>query len=355
MTRLSILFATVAILTLPADRSWSQQAAPTPTPAATTPPSKAGALSRLDGWLRRRTKPGAPAPATSIGALDPSSAVDISTSTPMPALTPQKARGVHLDLGRVSEVQGRLAEAADEYRKALAVEPGRGHDDDVEIARAHRKLAAVLDRQGKFSESAPHYAEALRLAPKDARAWNDAGYSAYLQGRFGEAQAHLRRAASLAPDDPRVRTNLGLALAAGGDDAGALDTLTRASGPAAAHLNLGYVLASTGRVPAARDQYRAALRYEPKQPLALDALTRLDTPPDRGPVTGNTALAPDRSADAQVARASAPARPEPKPSAPPIPATLPPILPPPRKSERASQPIPPPRVSPRPTAASAPR
>ncbi|WP_169972851.1 tetratricopeptide repeat protein [Tautonia rosea] len=192
---------------------------------------------------------------------------------PMPELTSQRTANVHLDLGRVFESRGQFAAAEGEYRRAIDAIDRKV--DRATQALAHRRLAAALDRQGKFADAAPYYAEATRIAPKDYRTWNDAGYSAYLQGRWDEAIESLRKAEALEPNDPRVLTNLGLALAASGQEDEAMTILSRAGGPSAAEANLAYILAANGRTDEARTRYRRVLEVNPANSLAQKALGQL--------------------------------------------------------------------------------
>ena len=121
-----------------------------------------------------------------------------------------------------------------------------------------------------------HYKKAIGLAPKDHRVWNDAGYSYYLQGRWADAERTLKSAERLAPEEPRIKTNLGLVLAAAGRPDAALPLLSQFSGDAIGHANLGYLLAATGQVDLARQQYLQALALRPNLDLARRALARLD-------------------------------------------------------------------------------
>ena len=171
--------------------------------------------------------------------------------------------------GAAYEAQGQFEAAAVDYQQALAAldKPGgpRGSNRSIaeQKATAHRKLAVVLDRLGRFGESDAHYKAALKLSPDDPKVWNNAGYSQYIQGRWEEAERTLKTAAKLAPGDAKVATNLGLALAAGGKVDEAFAVLAKAVGPAAAHANIGYVLAATGRRPEAIGHYRTALALQP--------------------------------------------------------------------------------------------
>lgn len=239
-----------------------------------------GRMARLRE--RRRSRHEGGSAAESAGGMAASGSMEqggLQPREPMPDLTPVRTCQVHIDLGRVHASQKHYAEAASCFREALAACPAHGAEAAGLRALAHRKLATALDCQGKFDDAAPHYREAVRLAPDDARAWNDAGYSAYLQGRLTEAETSLRRAAKLAPDDARIANNLGLALAAIGKTDEGFETMARAAGPAAAHANLGYLLAATGQDAAARGRYESALAQRPDMELARTALTLLDDAP----------------------------------------------------------------------------
>ncbi|RUL88583.1 tetratricopeptide repeat protein [Tautonia sociabilis] len=281
---------------------------------AAEPPALASASPIVEGMPKRD-----PAASQAVAPAAP-----IASET-MPALTPDRTARVHLDLGRVFEAKGELDAAEAEYRKAVS-SLSRKVDRDTRTL-AHRRLAGILDRQGKFAASAEHHEAALDLAPRDARAWNDAGYSAYLQGNWDEAISRLRKAQSLDPDDPRILTNLGLALAASGQVDEALPVLDRAGGPVAARANLGYILAATGRTDEARDRYLEALRLNPDHTVARLALGQLDATITPRPVDSiASAVPPPSRVDPAVSPASFfPTEPEPGPSS--HPASLLPRLP----------------------------
>lgn len=194
------------------------------------------------------------------------------------ALSAEQRVHAHFDLARAFEAQGKPDAAIAEYRSALDTFAalGRPRGDAPARARLHRRVAVASDRLGKFDQAREHYQVALRLTPKEPNLWNDAGYSAYLQGRWPEAEKALRRAAELDPSNPRILTNLGLALAASGKTDEALEVLTRAGGPASAHANLAYVLASTEQHQAARQHYATALAHQRDLPTAHEGLRRLD-------------------------------------------------------------------------------
>jgi Flp pilus assembly protein TadD len=213
----------------------------------------------------------APAPVVLNQALDESQVFHETA-------TDRQRFQVHLDFGKVFEAEGNFDQAAQEYQDALAVAESKGHTRfaAADRALAHRRLAAALDQLGRFAQAEDHYRKATRLNPKDARIWNDLGYSNYLQGRWTDAERALKTAQKLAPADPRVRTNLGLTLAAAGRSQEALPLLSGAEGDAAGHANLGYLLAATGQHDLARQHYQKALALRPDLQLARRAMAQLD-------------------------------------------------------------------------------
>jgi tetratricopeptide (TPR) repeat protein len=109
----------------------------------------------------------------------------------------------HELLGRDLSAQGLDAEAAQTFRRCLALDPPR--------ARVHVELGNVLRRLGS-EEATTHYDEALRLEPENPDAHYSVGLMHAIAGRFEEAQSSFERAAQHYEDDrPLVYFNLGVA------------------------------------------------------------------------------------------------------------------------------------------------
>jgi tetratricopeptide (TPR) repeat protein len=242
-------------------------------------------LSRRKQLAKQLAPPAAPQPLeTPPGtvAVDLSRPQDDTPFLPHPTQT-QRIR-VHLDFGRVFESQGSFEAALAEYQDALAAceNRGLGKSFSQEEALAHRRMGNVLDKLGRFAQAEVHYKQALKLKPKDPKVWNDAGYSYYLQGRWADAERALKTAAKLDPQDSRIKTNLGLTLAAAGRTKEALPLLSQFSGDAIGHANLGYLLAATGQLELARQQYLQALALRPNLELAQRALDRIEQMQESG-------------------------------------------------------------------------
>jgi tetratricopeptide (TPR) repeat protein len=222
--------------------------------------------------------PQAPQNAAPAATLDLSQKERDSQDQPRNTASPRQKFQVHIDFGRIFETQGNFDAAIMEYQDALTIlkDKRRGVFQPADEALAHRRIGGALDRLGRFAQAEVHYKKALTLAQKDPRVWNDTGYSYYLQGRFAEAEIAFKTALRIAPDDERIKTNLGLALAAAGRSDEALSLLSRSTSDAIGHANLGYLLAATGQLDLARQQYETSLALRPDLELARRALVQLD-------------------------------------------------------------------------------
>ena len=216
---------------------------------------------------------------------------------------PEQEFNVHVELARFQEAQGDNESAVLEYQKAVDVCEKKGSAlahaklGPAQHSLAQRRMAAALDRMGRFTQAETHYLKALKLAPKDPKVWNDAGYSYYLQNRLADAERSFKTADSLGPNNALVLTNLGLVLAAEGKNDESLAVFTRAGGPAVGHANLGYILAAMGKTNLAREHYQSALGLQPgvdprprgprqarfRHPRSSDHGRRLDRPSPQRP------------------------------------------------------------------------
>jgi tetratricopeptide (TPR) repeat protein len=95
---------------------------------------------------------------------------------------------------------GRLAEATEEQARAVALAPY-----DIELRKS---LAELLARRRLFREAAVAYQEILAIDPTNAHAHAGLGYMLVLTDRRNEAAQHWREALRLQPDFPGLRERL---------------------------------------------------------------------------------------------------------------------------------------------------
>lgn len=155
--------------------------------------------------------------------------------------------------------------------------------------------AAALDRDGDDPSARLLYARLLNRAERYEEAWKllvdrvgpqASGYELELAGwaQLGlhhpaEARTLLSRASAAGVSGAALEHNLGLALAAAGDRAGAVQHLSRATKleprRSEAWYSLGYLLERSGRSADAARAYRTFLLLAPDDPRADDVRLRL--------------------------------------------------------------------------------
>lgn len=199
-------------------------------------------------------------------------------------------------LGRLHLKDGESARAADEFRKAVAL--------DSKDGSTHFELALALERSGHDDEAEAEYAAATKLAPTLFPAWYDAAMLHLEHGEAAEAESALETAVPLASAGPRrakaltwlgvarrrqgkfkealdayekailykpnatdARLGRGRVLLESGDAEGAAaaaqDVLTLDPENSSAHFLLGLIAAHAGRNDDARREYAEAVKLRP--------------------------------------------------------------------------------------------
>jgi tetratricopeptide (TPR) repeat protein len=148
------------------------------------------------------------------------------------AKDPRNARA-HNNLGNALFLADRIPEAAEEYARALAIQPddnpeahynlgscflqeGRLPEAIRELSEAvrvgygpaHNNLGKALAESGRLDEGRQEFQAALRTDPNDAEAHNNLGAIWTLLGRRTEAIAEYEEALRLKPDFPDARAAL---------------------------------------------------------------------------------------------------------------------------------------------------
>jgi Tfp pilus assembly protein PilF len=155
-------------------------------------------------------------------------------------------------------------------QQAIALyEKARKNDPSLKSVSHH--LAVLYDVQGDSARSLAEYNKALESDPKNANLLSDLGYYYYERENFAEAERSLRKALAIDPNHPKALSNLGLVLAGQGRFAESFDVFSKASGPAAAHSNVGVLMAKQGQCDQARQEFHQALALDStlEQPKAF--------------------------------------------------------------------------------------
>jgi tetratricopeptide (TPR) repeat protein len=102
--------------------------------------------------------------------------------------TPQKP---YLNLGLLYAEQGRDAEAIEQVRKAVGIDP--------KFFKAHFHLASFLEKVGNLLEAASEYEVAEPAFRNDGEYWYRRGFTYYRLGQMDKARESLSRVISIAP------------------------------------------------------------------------------------------------------------------------------------------------------------
>lgn len=106
----------------------------------------------------------------------------------------------YLNLGSALLDQGRVDEAIEAFRAAIAMQPG--------LAAAHQQLGVAMLRSGKLSDAEKALQDALKNDDGDPQSYHDLGLVLFEQGRADEAIAAWRQAVRLQPRSLRYRAGL---------------------------------------------------------------------------------------------------------------------------------------------------
>ena len=177
----------------------------------------------------------------------------------------------HYNLAKTFEMQGKLDQALELYRRAVILRPDN--------ADAHYNLARLLARQGQQEAAIRHYRQALASKPDDADIHNNLGLLLVARGEVAASLAELQSAVKLDPNHVRAYFNMGNVFARQGafDKAAAnyQKALTLDPTEVEIRLGLGGILARQGNLEAAITQYQLAVKLKPDSADAHLALAKL--------------------------------------------------------------------------------
>ena len=163
---------------------------------------------------------------------------------------------------------GRTNEAAEDFRAAASLNPGR--------AAYPFNLAIALQSQGDDLAAIDNYARVLEIDPANQQAMNGLAVTQVNAALYAEAIATFQVLLERWPDDARSWAGMGAALQFQGSYAQARSCYQRAIGIdpklVEAHSNMGTVLQSLRDIPGSEASYRHALKLDPRHRDALAGL-----------------------------------------------------------------------------------
>jgi len=246
---------------------------------------------------------------TGIGVADDSSKPPIwqRTSVRKPSLPKilTKPAKVQTELPPKEAANACLATAKDLFDQGYDREATllfeRARQLDPKHANVCRFLAVLYDRQNDTGRAKTEYDQALKLAPKDADLLNDVGYFYYRRAQWKEAESKFREALAQNPKLERAKINLGMTLGHQGRMQDAYELFAEAVGPAAAHSNVGILLAKQGHRAEAIDALHKSLAFDPDLGQAKACLACLEKPAQTAQLaSGPVGQPPSRSQASQT-------------------------------------------------------
>jgi tetratricopeptide (TPR) repeat protein len=195
---------------------------------------------------------------------------DVTSEPPLPdpvlARVQALNRSAQIHLHRALELErsGQIAEAIEEERQALAIDPSD--------AQAHINLISLYGRINDPGSARKHFEAAIQLNPGRSDAWYNYGVLLLRQQQFAEAEQALRKALASNPDYAEAHYNLGVIQEQGGHLEEAACEFRQAvenkPNYPAARFRLGRILANQKKYEEAILQLRQSIQGDDEQTAA---------------------------------------------------------------------------------------
>lgn len=184
-------------------------------------------------------------------------------------LPPKQAAEACLATAKELQAHGHAPEAIMLYERARQL---NSHE------QVSRFLAVLYDQQGNDTRAVAEYRRALELAPHDADLLNDFGYYFYRRRDWRQAEEQFRKAIVQLPEHERAWVNLGLALGEQDRFHESFEAFSKVLGPAAAHSNVGVILAAHQRKSEAESEFKQAIAIQSDLPQPRAFLAHFEQP-----------------------------------------------------------------------------
>ena len=192
---------------------------------------------------------------------------------------PPIAADTRFAAGQLAESRGAFAQAAEQYRQALKLDPKHGD------SMFH--LGVVLANLKKYPEAIDVWKKYIKLTGESPRAYSNLGFCYELAGRPEDAEAAYQKGIRKDPASVACHVNYGLMLVRRGRLGEGKLQLGSVLKPAEVHYNLGSLYESQGSKEQAKAEYRQALQLDPQFSEATTRLNELEPgtippPPESG-------------------------------------------------------------------------
>lgn len=196
------------------------------------------------------------------------------------ALKNKKTPGVELyvAVAQLYTETGKYAEAEDQYRQAVKVEP-----NDIRVLLGY---AMLKDQMNQPDEALKFYQQAEEKHAKQPAVYNNLAIHFIRRGMLPEAIEAAQHAVDLRPNEPRYRNNLAALLVEAGRPQEAFRQLRAVYDEPVAHYNLGFLLNKRGLKPGALQEFAIALQMNPNMAPARQWVERLSHEPVAGAPVG---------------------------------------------------------------------
>lgn len=174
----------------------------------------------------------------------------------------------HDNLGNLLEDQGKLDQAAKEFKEVIRLTP--------KIGKPYNDLGKVYALQGKLEEATEMFSNAVRLNPGLAQARWNLGNAWLQKGRVAAGLAEMKAGVALSPEDVEAHRKMADTLIKLGKAAEAIpycEMVVKAEPKdARAHFVLGEAYLEQKQSEEAKANFKEAVRLAPETPQALNAL-----------------------------------------------------------------------------------
>jgi tetratricopeptide (TPR) repeat protein len=187
---------------------------------------------------------------------------------PTPPKPPEITAKTRIAAGQLAESRGAANMAIEQYNDALKLEPNN--------RIATYRVALLYTNMRDFKDAVPVWNHYVELSGQSADAYNNLAVCYEMANSSADAETAYRAGIAHDPKDQHCRINYGVLLARSGRIKEALDQFQAVLTPAEAHYDLGSVYEQLGKRELARLEYKSALELNPNLADAQWRLTHME-------------------------------------------------------------------------------